>query len=103
MGFLLDILVYVAVSAGVVYYYYFYRHRDLPGGFWGAVVISLIGAVLLNYVLSIRGWFPELVNWLMVPKITSDIRIGVNLIAACIGAFLFVYILNKINHDKERR
>ncbi|MCB1174960.1 MAG: hypothetical protein KDK39_15415 [Leptospiraceae bacterium] len=100
---LLDILVYLAVGAGAVWVYYHWLRKDLPGGFWGALVIAVIGAVLMNYTLSIRGWFMELINWLMVPKLGNEIRLGVNLIATCIGALLFVYILNHINHDRERR
>lgn len=97
------IIVYFVIGAITAYYYHQWKQRDLPGGYWGALIIAIIGAVIINYILSIRGWFPELINWLMVPKIGYEFRIGVNLIAAIAGAFLFVYILNKINHDRERR
>ncbi|MCB1322696.1 MAG: hypothetical protein KDK34_20720, partial [Leptospiraceae bacterium] len=65
-------------------------------------VIGTIGAVLLDFALS--TFFIDVVNWLMKPRIGNDQYVTrINLIAAFIGAALFVYILNHINHDRERR
>lgn len=100
---ILDLLVYGLVGAASAWFYYHYRRRDLLGGFWGALVIGAVGAVLITWMSNFNNWFINLVYWLMVPKWEDKLLFRVNLIAAVIGAFLFVYILNRINHNKERR
>lgn len=100
---LLDIAVYAAIAAIAAWFYYYYQRRDLLGGFWGALAIALIGAVLVTWISNFNDWFVNLVYWLMRPKFGTDLLVRVNLIAAAIGAFLFVYILNRINQNKERR
>ncbi|MCB1165749.1 MAG: hypothetical protein KDK37_02150 [Leptospiraceae bacterium] len=86
------------------YYYYFRLNRDLLGGFWGATLIGTVGAILIGVITSPEVWFSRVIAWLMKPSWGDDILLTrVNLIAALIGAFLFLYILNRINHDKERR
>ena len=99
---LLDIIV-CGLTGGLASYYYFQRKkRDLLGGFWGGAVIGMLGAVIITYFSG--TWFIQLLTWLMSPKdLGANIKIRVNLLAAVIGAFLFVYILNRINHDRGRR
>lgn len=101
--YLLDLAVYAACGLTAAYYYYYRLNRDLLGGFWGASLIGLVGGVLISMITGFNAWFIRLVSWLMQPKFGDDLIFRVNIIAALIGAFLFLYILNKINHDKERR
>ncbi len=100
----LDTLVYCAAGGLAAYFYYVRWRRDMLGGFWGAAVIATIGAVLIVKLATIFDhWFYRLVVFLMQPKWSDTTIFRVNLIAAAAGAFIFLYILNRINHDKERR
>jgi len=100
---ILDILVYGCTGMLASWFYYARRRRDLLGGFWGGAIIGTVGAVLITMLTGIEAWFLRLVNWLMKPTIGEHLLFRVNLIAAVVGAFLFVYILNRINHDRERK
>lgn len=100
---LVDSLAYILTGLAAAWFYYHYQRRELLGGFWGAVVIGVVGAVLLHSVLSLfNNWFARLLNWLMKPEL-GGFHVRVNMLAAMAGAFLFVFILNRINHNKERR
>ena len=72
------------------------------GGFSGGLVIGIIGAILITLLATIHDWFTRLVIWLMLPKISPDFHFRVNIITALIGAFIFLEILNRINHNRER-
>lgn len=98
----LDFIVYAVIGAIAAWFYYYYRRRDLLGGFWVALVIGAIGAVIFN-VMSLPGnWFVEFINFLMYPK-SEWFEIRINLIVALAGAFVILAVFNHINHDKERR
>jgi len=101
----LDFLTYAATGALASYIYFYRKRRDLLGGFWGGAVIGVVGAVILTYFSG--TWFIELITWMMKSKKIfggdqGGVQLRVNLIAAVAGAFLFVYILNRINHDRRR-
>ncbi|MBX7058237.1 MAG: hypothetical protein K1X75_09225 [Leptospirales bacterium] len=98
-----DVAVFAAVSGAAAWYYYIYRRRDLIGGFWAAAAVAFIGGVVISVLAGINSWFIHLVDWLMLPKFEEIFLFRVNLITAAAGAFLFVYVLNRINHDRERR
>lgn len=100
---LLDLIIYILAGMVASWYYFSRKRRELLGGFWGGTVIGTFGAVMISMITGIDGWFIELVTWLMKPKLGNDLIFRVNLIAAVIGSFVFVYILNRINHDRERR
>lgn len=99
---IIDILAYTAIGAVAAWYFFYYRRRDLLGGFWAAVAIGTIGAVIFNALATPGNWFVELVNFLMYPK-TDWFEVRINLIVALGGAFIIIKIFNHINHDKERR
>ena len=98
----IDLLVYAVIAGSVAWYYYYYLKRSLIGGFWIGMIIGIGGAVIVTYISTIYDWFTTLIIFLMIPKIGGDFYFRVNIIAAIIGAFLFVYILNLINHNKSR-
>jgi len=100
---LLDLIIYILAGMTASWYYYSRKRKALLGGFWGGAVIGMIGAVIIHMLTGIEGWFIEMVTWLMKPKFGSDLIFRVNLISAAIGSALFVYILNQINHDRNRR
>lgn len=97
-----DFLVYLIAGIVAALFFYNYRRKALLGGFWGGVVIGTVGAVLISMITELDRWFFRVITWLMQPKIGSDLLFRVNLITAVLGAFLFVVILNVINHDKKR-
>lgn len=97
-----DMLVYLLAGMIAAYYYYEHRKRALLGGFWGGVLIGWVGAVLISMLAGLEAWFIRIITWLMQPKIGEILLFRVNLITAIIGSFLFVYILNRINHDRGR-
>lgn len=99
----MDLFIYILAGMAASWFYFAKKRRELLGGFWGGTVIGTIGAVMISMLTAINGWFIELVTWLMKPKFGSDLIFRVNLIAAVAGSFIFVYILNRINHNRERR
>ena len=98
-----DFIVYLLVGLVSAYYFYEYRKRDLLGGLWGGAFIGMVGAVLVSMLGQFEDWFIRLVTWLMLPKLGDNLLFRVNLITAMIGSFVFVYILNQINHDRTRK
>jgi uncharacterized membrane protein YeaQ/YmgE (transglycosylase-associated protein family) len=98
---LVDIIFFIAVSAVVAWYYYFYLKKDLLGKFWGAILVASIGALIIFAIL--QNILRDVIMWLMSPKIGSTQLSNVNLIAVFIGAYLALFIMNRINHDRERR
>lgn len=95
---LLAIAIYIAIGALISWIFYTLRRRDLFGGFVGGMVIGVIGALIGGFILD---------------KLLLDITIrilrflvydtGVNIIAALVGGFAAVFIMNKLGHDKERK
>ncbi|MCE9599940.1 MAG: hypothetical protein K8S54_18415 [Spirochaetia bacterium] len=100
---ILALIVYAASGIAASYYFFVVKRKDLLGGFWGGAVIGLVGAVLVSVITSIDAWFIRLISWLMIPRIGDSFQIQVNLIASVIGGLVFVAILNRINHSKDRR
>ena len=98
----LDLLVYIIIGCIASWVYYFYKHKALIGGFWGGALIGTIGAIVITLLSTIYDWFTTFIIWLMIPKINGDFYFRVNLITAIIGGLLFVSILNRINHKRDR-
>ena len=96
-------MILFGLTGGLASWYYYHRKRkELLGGFWGGAAVGVLGAIIITFVS--HTWFIELLNWMMHPKkIFGGIQLRVNLLTAGAGAFLFVYIMNRINHDKVRR
>lgn len=98
---ILDSIVFIVIGALASYYYYHRKRRALLGGFWGGAVIGILGAVIITVFSG--TWFINLLTWLMKSKeIAGGVMVRVNLLSAFFGSFLFVYILNRINHDRPR-
>jgi len=98
---LVDILFFGGISALFAWYFFVYLRKDLLGGFWGAVFVAGIGALIL--FATFQTIIREVIMWLMSPRIGTVQLSNVNLIAISIGAYLALYIMNQINHNKERR
>jgi uncharacterized membrane protein YeaQ/YmgE (transglycosylase-associated protein family) len=92
------IILYIGIGALVAFIFYNLKKRDLFGGYIGGLVVGVIGA---------------LIGGLLLDKIFYDITVtildflsrgaGVNIIAGFIGAYIALYVMNRLNHDRERR
>jgi len=98
LGFNLLPFAVILLTGGVVSAIFFYfKKRDLFGGFIGGMVIGILGAVLGAYVLDrlLLDITRKVLNFLVYET-------KIDIIAAFIGAWIAVYIMNRVNHDKKR-
>ncbi|WCL50384.1 hypothetical protein [Leptospira sp. GIMC2001] len=98
---LVDIVFFLGASAVMAWYYYYFLKKDLLGKFWGAMLVAAVGSLIVFALF--QTFIRDIIMWLMSPKIGSTQLSNVNLIAIFIGGFLALYIMNRINHNKERR
>lgn len=92
------IVVYIGIGAFVAFIFYSLKRRDLFGGYIGGFVVGVIGA---------------LIGGLLLDKLFYDITVtildylsrgaGVNIIAGFIGAYIALYVMNRLNHDRTRK
>ncbi|HOW82802.1 MAG TPA: hypothetical protein PK573_09590 [Spirochaetota bacterium] len=92
------IAIYLALGALVAAIFYHIKRRDLFAGYIGGLVVGVIGALIGGFILD---------------KIFYDITVkilefmsrgaGVNMIAGFLGAYAALYIMNRLNHNKERK
>ncbi len=95
---LLAIVLYIGLGALASWIFFYLKRRDLLGGYIGGLVVGVIGALVGGFILD---------------RLLLDVTIrvlrflvydtGVNLIAGFVGAFLALFIMNRLNHDKERK
>jgi uncharacterized membrane protein YeaQ/YmgE (transglycosylase-associated protein family) len=87
-------LVLIGIGAGVSWFFYHFKNRDLLGGFIGGLVVGVIGALVGAFLLYLP------LEWIID---FLQVRLGINTIAGFIGAFVAVYVMNRLNHNKERK
>jgi len=92
------IVLYIGLGAIVAFIFYSLKKRDLFGGYIGGLVVGVIGALIGGLVL----------DSLFYDKIVTILDflsrgVGVNLIAGFIGAYAALYIMNRLNHNRERK
>jgi uncharacterized membrane protein YeaQ/YmgE (transglycosylase-associated protein family) len=92
------ILIFLALGALAAFIFYYMRRRDLFGGYIGGVVVGFIGAIIGGYLLDYLFYN---ISVMMLEFLSRGI--GVNVIAGLIGAYAALYIMNKLNHDRERK
>lgn len=92
---LLAIAIYLAIGALVSYLFYFIKRKDLFGGFIGGLVVGLIGALIGAYLLNDIT--------VTVFDFLLNIAGSANAIAGIFGAYIALYIMNRLNHDRERK
>lgn len=91
------IAIYLALGAGASFIFYSLKKKDLLGGYIGGLVVGVVGAIIGGLVID-RLFFDiteKILEFLMRGA-------GVNIIAGFLGAYFAVYIMNKLNHDKNR-
>lgn len=98
---LVDIIFIVGISTLVSWYFYFYKKKDILGGFIGAIVIAGLGSLLI--LATLQTLVREIIMWLMSPKLGTIQLSNVNLIVVFAGAFLSLYILTRLNFNKQRQ
>jgi uncharacterized membrane protein YeaQ/YmgE (transglycosylase-associated protein family) len=92
------IAIYLSLGALVAFIFYNIKRRDLFAGYIGGLVVGVIGALIGGFILD---------------KLFYDISVkvleflsrgaGVNIIAGFLGAYAALYIMNRLNHNKERK
>ena len=92
------IILYLGLGALAAAYFYHLKMKELFGGFIGGFVVGVIGALIGGYILDML-----LTNIVTKILVFLSETTGVNLIAGFIGAYAALYIMNRLNHDKERK
>ena len=95
---ILAIIIYLGLGAIVSWIFYYAKKRDLFGGFIGGLVVGVIGALIGGFILD-RLLLDIAIRVLRFLAIDA----GVNIITGLIGAYVAVYIMNRLNHDRERK
>ncbi|MBN2157847.1 MAG: hypothetical protein JW807_00520 [Spirochaetes bacterium] len=92
------IAIFLALGGVVSFIYYNIRKRDLFGGYIGGLVVGFIGAIIGGYVLDYLFYNISVTILEFLSR-----GIGVNVIAGFIGAYAALYVMNRLNHDRERK
>src|SRR3990172_1801455 len=92
------ILIFLALGALVSFIFYNLKRRDLFGGYIGGLVVGFIGAIIGGYLLDYLFYNISVVILELLSR-----GIGVNVIAGLIGAYVALHIMNRLNHDRERK
>jgi uncharacterized membrane protein YeaQ/YmgE (transglycosylase-associated protein family) len=91
------LVITLAIGAAVAAVFFYIKRKDLFGGYIGGFVVGFLGALL--GVLIIDKVFYDMAA--MILEFLSR-GAGVNIIAGFLGAWAALYIMNRLNHDKER-
>jgi uncharacterized membrane protein YeaQ/YmgE (transglycosylase-associated protein family) len=95
---IIAIIIYLGLGAFVSWVFYYLKRRDLFGGFIGGLVVGVIGALIGGFILD-RLLLDIAIRILRFLAIDA----GVNILTGLLGAYIAVYIMNRLNHDKERK
>ena len=96
----IDVFVFIFFSLMISSFFYHYKRRAIPGKFWGGVFFSGIGSLIILGLF--QNYIHKAVMWLMSPRI-GEIQINLNLISIFLGGYLTLFIINKLNYNRERR
>jgi len=89
--------IYLALGALVSFIYYNMKKKDLFGGYIGGLVVGVIGALIGGFILDYLLYDITVIILEFLSR-----GAGVNVIAGFIGAYTALYIMNRLNHDKDR-
>ena len=92
------IAIFLGLGAIVSFIFYTLKRRDLFGGYIGGLVVGFIGAIIGGYVLDYLFY-----NFTAMILEFLSRGIGVNVIAGFIGAYAALFIMDKLNHDRQRK
>lgn len=92
------VAIYLALGAVVSFIFYNLKKRDLFAGYIGGLVVGVIGALIGGFMLD------KLFYGISVKVLEFLSRgAGVNIIAGFIGAYAALAVMNRLNHNKERK
>lgn len=93
-----SIAIILVIGAAVAWIFYYWKMRDLFGGYIGGFVVGVIGALIGAFILD------KLLYDITVKILAFLARdAGVNIIAGFVGGYIAVFIMNRLNHNKERK
>ncbi|MEM7182248.1 MAG: hypothetical protein AAF518_15140 [Spirochaetota bacterium] len=98
--FLMDIIFLVSIASLISWYFYYYLQKDIFGKFLGGAIIAAAGSVLF---VIIQTPIRQIIMWFVSPKLGTMQLSRVNIIAAILGAYLSLYIFNRINRNRTRK
>ncbi len=88
---------YLLLSALLAWFFYYWRRKDFVGGFLGTAFVALIGCILGAFAIS--DTLKKIIYWLQEGSSLSN----VDIIASLIGGYVFLYVFNRFNHNRERK
>jgi len=90
-------LIYLATALLTTFFLYYFKKKNFFGGFWTALLVALFGAFLGGFVLDylFYDFMVELLEFLSRGA-------GVNVLAGFIGAYGFLFLMNKLSKERER-
>ena len=100
-NFFIDIFIFVLCSLLLSSFFYYYKRRDLPGKFIGSIFFSSLGSIIFLGLFQV--YTHDILNWLMSPKIKNIQISNLDLISVFLGGYLSLSIVNKLNHNREKR
>ena len=83
-------LIYFLIGFALALYYVFILRKKLLGHFWGALLVSVVGAFLGGIV---EYFFADLIAKL------SNLMNAVNIFPPIITALLLLWVFSKVNRD----
>ena len=90
--------IFLVIGAAVSGIFHYWKRRDLFGGFIGGFVVGVLGALIGAFILD------KLLYDITVKILAFLARdAGVNIIAGLAGGYIAVFIMNRLNHNKERK
>ena len=92
------IAIIIALGAFVSFIFYSLKRKDLFGGYIGGLVVGVVGALIGGYVLDYLFYDITVIVLEFLSR-----GAGVNIIAGFIGAYGALAIMNRLNHNKERK
>lgn len=98
--FLVDLIFLISIASIMSWYFYYFRQKEIFGKFLGGTIIAMGGAVL---ILILQNPIRDVIMWFMSPKMGTMQLSRVNIIAAFLGSYIALYVLIRINRNKERK
>lgn len=92
------LVVCIAIGAAIASYFYYYKKKDLFGGYIGGLVVGTIGALIIGYILDMLFY-----NIMVTILDFLSRGAGIDIIACVLGGYTALYIMNRLNHDRNRK
>ena len=91
---IIDILIYIVIGGVMASGFYHLKRKDLFGGYIGGLVVGFIGAIIGG--ISLSPVFKFILYYLSKDN-------SVNILSGLVGSFVFLFIMNRLNHNRERK